>query len=411
VTTGSYGSSSIPAYTSGLQGSWAYKNWNGSNGKYQAAPGSPLKWNDYTVEQESMTIQSCPYQFFCSRPGGGTDTNTGWTPPLYRRYPSDSSFNLTDNDVNRVLNRLLAAVKGHDFNLGVNVAQGKQTFDLCVGNLRKLGRSALALKRGDFATAARQLGASPRPTRLKPSDISGRWLELQYGWLPLVSDSYAAAKAYESITNGPRTSQFSASLVKSQKYNYTTSPTIMSATQSFELRRKYTFELREEMSIQRQLGLYDPLSIAWEIVPWSFVVDWFVPIGTYLENLNQIPLLNGRWMVSQAKGTKGGVEFEWLGGPSLYPYCGYHGYAHRYDTLRLKPRFSRNAALYTRTPLVMAPKVPAPRFQSFADAVNPRRFWNSISLAQQRFSGNGVGTSFVTIGGDLTTPSGRYKRP
>jgi hypothetical protein len=30
-------------------------------------------------------------------------------------------------------------------------------------------------------------------------------------------------------------------------------------------------------------GLINPLSIAWELVPWSFAIDWFVPVGKTLE--------------------------------------------------------------------------------------------------------------------------------
>jgi hypothetical protein len=26
----------------------------------------------------------------------------------------------------------------------------------------------------------------------------------------------------------------------------------------------------------------DPVPMAWELLPWSFVVDWFIPIGNYL---------------------------------------------------------------------------------------------------------------------------------
>lgn len=36
-------------------------------------------------------------------------------------------------------------------------------------------------------------------------------------------------------------------------------------------------------------GLTDPLTIAWELVPLSFVVDWFVPVGTFLDSLG-LPL-------------------------------------------------------------------------------------------------------------------------
>jgi hypothetical protein len=36
--------------------------------------------------------------------------------------------------------------------------------------------------------------------------------------------------------------------------------------------------------------------VAWELVPYSFVIDWFIPIGSYLDNLAVIPTLTGRSM-------------------------------------------------------------------------------------------------------------------
>jgi hypothetical protein len=36
------------------------------------------------------------------------------------------------------------------------------------------------------------------------------------------------------------------------------------------------------------LGITNPLLVAWELVPFSFVVDWFLPIGNYLESLDSL---------------------------------------------------------------------------------------------------------------------------
>jgi hypothetical protein len=36
----------------------------------------------------------------------------------------------------------------------------------------------------------------------------------------------------------------------------------------------------------KNTGLSNPLSVAWELVPWSFVVDWAYPVGTFLNNLD-----------------------------------------------------------------------------------------------------------------------------
>lgn len=386
MTAGTRGSPSIPAYTNGLKGQWRYREWAGDDGKFTAGPGSPVRWNNYTAYQDELTITCCQTRFVCTRPGGGGDPTTGYTPNVYRVFPGEAASGVTANDINAALNRLLQKAKSHSWNAAVDVAQGKKTVNMVVDNLRKLGRSVMALKHGDFSTAARQLGATPRSTKLKSKDVSGRWLELQYGWMPLLSSVYEASKAYEAISNGPKKARFSATATRSSTHDYTATPGTTSFVQEFVDRRTYTLEMTEELSIPRQLGLYDPLSVLWEIVPYSFVVDWFIPIGTYLENTNQLSKLKGRWLVSRRLGTKGAATWTWKGGSSTYPYCGYHGFTHRYDSMSHKPSMIRNGAYFSRVPLSGPPAVPWPRFQTLPAAMSPRRIWNAISLAHQRFS-------------------------
>jgi hypothetical protein len=383
MTTGTSGTPSIPAYTTSLKGSWRYREWTGDNGKYTGAPGGETRWNQYACYQESMTIAACAVQFRCLLPGGGTDTTAGHIPSIWRVYPPDSAFVGLNSSANSALSKLISKAKGHSWNMAVDLAQGRQTTGMVVSNLGKLGRSVMALKHGDFSTAARQLGATPRGTRLKTTDVSGRWLELQYGWLPLLSSTYEASKALEAATNGPRKARFSAGFSVPVTHNYSTGS--LSAKQKFRYNRVYVLEQREDMSVERQLGLTDPLSVAWELIPYSFVVDWFVPIGTYLSNLNQLSALRGRWLISQRVGVEGGIAFSWNGGPSTYPYCGYHGASHRYQAMTITPSFNRNAAYISRNPLAGAPSLPLPSIQGLPEAMSPKRIWNAISLAHQRF--------------------------
>jgi hypothetical protein len=37
-----------------------------------------------------------------------------------------------------------------------------------------------------------------------------------------------------------------------------------------------------------QLGFVNPAAIAWELVPFSFVVDWFVNVGEFLNNFTDL---------------------------------------------------------------------------------------------------------------------------
>lgn len=39
-------------------------------------------------------------------------------------------------------------------------------------------------------------------------------------------------------------------------------------------------------SLASSLGLNNPAGIVWEAIPFSFVVDWIVPVGDFIENLN-----------------------------------------------------------------------------------------------------------------------------
>jgi hypothetical protein len=39
------------------------------------------------------------------------------------------------------------------------------------------------------------------------------------------------------------------------------------------------------ISVVDAFGLSNPLTVAWEIIPFSFVVDWFLPIGDALKGL------------------------------------------------------------------------------------------------------------------------------
>lgn len=345
-----------------------YKKWSGGNGKTEYYGGSIRpKWNNYTVDIRSSLYPPNVVSYYRPPPYGNEwvyDPNFFWSIPAF-------SLQFDSNDDLRLQNKLLDRVKGHSFNLGVAAGEGHQTVRLVESNLRKLGRAALALRKGDFATAARQLGARPKGTRLKPSDISGRWLELQYGWMPLLGDVYESAKAFEAISNGPRHTTVSASRRKVVTRTVTTVALLLQKVEE-TYQRTIKYEMYEELSFTRQLGLQDPLSVAWELTPWSFVVDWFIPIGSYLENLNQIPRLNGRFLTTTYQKVRGPISI--VPNPSNGPWC-------TLLTYTAAPKYVK--IVLSRTVSASLP-VPLPSFRA-GGAVHGNRVWNAIALASQRF--------------------------
>lgn len=197
----------------------------------------------------------------------------------------------TSNDSNRALISALGKVKDMKINLAQAFAERLQTANLLADNVTRLLKAYSYGRKGRWKQVLQTLGI--RKHRWQ-KDASGRWLEVQYGWLPLLSDIHGA---YEQITKPSKRLQGMRFKVASQvavgkiagemsdKYGR------WSGGYSSEAYVKYNlwFEVTSaELLLASQVGLTDPLTIAWELTPWSFVIDWIVPVGDVLEAMNAV---------------------------------------------------------------------------------------------------------------------------
>ena len=330
-----------------------YRSWSVADGKYEVFQGRLRdKWNDYSLvlREQRQTISD-----------EGNYTNSCNERSFWNVF--------TPQDELKLQARLVSAVRGHDFNLAVNAAQGIKTVDMVVNNLGKFGRAFLKLRHGDFAGAARQLGAAPRPSKLKPSDVPGRWLELQYGWLPLIGDTYEAFKAFHKLSSGTRESRVSVSKRIKSRYDGSQSSFNWTGWGDEVTRMTVIYEMSESLGAPRSLGLMDPLSVVWEILPYSFVLDWFVPIGTYLDNLSIIPALRGRFLTTKSYVYRNSTVPTGQGF-NAHLFTGAHG---TFMCIKLDRVVSNSLA------------VVGPRFVPFSQAMSPRRIWNALALTAQIF--------------------------
>jgi len=258
-----------------------YREWSGGNGKY--LPGTTrLKRNNYSCELISAQFTR----------GSGRYINCGFGDRVdWTKAPPNFQLNLVD--------KLNGRLKGFELSLGNDLVTVNQTIDLCLATFRRFVGCVKHLKKGNIPAAVRALGAAPRGKHrralpghqeLSSKDVSSFWLEMRYGWEPLISDVYEISKVMETVNNRPRhfkatvTGRYTTSWVQSGYLNgYWT------ASGRGEYSRRITAYAEELISVSRSLGLQDPASMAWEILPWSFVVDWFIPVGTYLQALEQTP--------------------------------------------------------------------------------------------------------------------------
>lgn len=246
-----------------------------------------------------------------------TDEETtikNYTIPGVGNYSNSSALNAvtfsnpwTSNDDLNLIGKLREKVAGSDFNAGVTLGEGKKTLEMIADSATRLAKAIRATKRGDLASAAHHLTGSRgftkktgsrKPSKYRKSDvIQNNWLELQYGWLPLLSDVHAGAKFLAHQMSVPNQQTVRVSRNKEHV-------AIIPASAGW-YNSKYTSYTRKsikatiaEKDIAQLSGLTDPLSVAWELVPFSFVVDWFIPIGNYLSARGLSQALSGTFVTS-----------------------------------------------------------------------------------------------------------------
>jgi hypothetical protein len=307
-------------------------------------------------------------------------TDPTWDPfylAANRTFLSSPTAVFSSNEQLKLLSKLSEKAKGHDFNMAVAAAEGSRTVALAEKTLRTLARSYTAVRQRDFPAALRLLGVGGKDVRpVTGHDAASAWLEMQYGWRPLVSDVYEASKAFAALTSSPRKQSVRASISRSQTIQNVNSPYYYN-TYSESRKRSIRYEATESMTAQRQLGLLDPATVLWEIIPYSFVVDWFLPIGSYLDNLNQIPNLVGRFVTTDIRERK---DFRWQWAP--------HGGASDYiiELTKFPSYCDRSSVEVTRT-VSYNISVPKPSF-NLDGLTKGLRVYNAVALASAAFKGS-----------------------
>jgi hypothetical protein len=221
--------------------------------------------------------------------------------------PGHSLVSQSDIDKlsSRASNSLLTKIKSQSVNVAQGIGERKQTMRLIGDTALRLASSLRALKKGDFPSAARNLGVGvPKRahSRFKKSyprrqseAVSQAWLELQYGWKPLLSDVYGAAEQLAKQSNRPIYQKVTARQTLTVPLSYrtkslqgkATSETVRRGTAKATVIYSCVYVISSpNIAGAKEMGLTNPALLAWELLPFSFVADWFMPIGGYLGTLD-----------------------------------------------------------------------------------------------------------------------------
>lgn len=354
-------------------GLYGRKFWLISTGTNQSNWDVPLEQHGYSLnygDDCTMLYKQCR--------GKPANTNT-WSVAL----PTGTQLRPWDGrDDMELYGKLEEKYDKGDFNAGVFVGELGKTVDLLASRTVQLFRAVRAAKRGNFDRAAKILRATPpQGGRRKHPDkaglqadqkVSSAWLELQYGWIPLCKDIYSMSK---QIVNMDKPRKRRLYVNKYIGWNADTHPNFTITGTGRTGKQIIAYVTEDIPSWPEALGLMDPELVAWELVPFSFVADWFIPVGNWLQ---------ARAFASRAKGEfviTSYTRFAWRIGESKRisfsdgTSC---------SSIPQNLGWSRKMAL-TRTVVNSLPQIPLPSFQNGIG--RGWRLQNAVALAASIFGG------------------------
>lgn len=299
-------------------------------------------------------------------------------------------------------------------NLGVTLAEAGKTAKMIGNTAVKLAKAVSALKKGrlgDFGDVLGLTFTTPQKRAFSRSYNRGwshppkagwhsdyrqfaanTWLEYSYGWKPLLSDIHSQAQNLANVLTKHeyvvREARGSGKETKETKFiKLDTSEGLWEAPHLVKQETRFRFLVRYRLQngaahTANTFGLLNPLEVAWELVPFSFVADWFLPIGSFL---GQLSASHGLEFHSGVESKRRILQIQAQAratGRRIRPFAG------AWKTLALNGGWSGSAwkDLKWRSKLT---DFPSQQFPTFKDPRSFAHAASAIALLQSVFLGSG----------------------
>lgn len=201
-------------------------------------------------------------------------------------YTDDSEAPSLSTVYNEALSRLYSQVRDSDLALSTDIAEWKQ-----LDHMLEKSFERIAPRLYRFARNAKKKRKSWMTVDQARTAIGNAWLQAQYGWRPLLSSIWELLQFERSISSSRK--------LKARAQRVNTWTHRVAGTASWPpYHWMVRYSTRCEIGITYRVSspaLFDltrvtslnPIAIAWELMPYSFVVDWFVDVGGYMRDWEQ----------------------------------------------------------------------------------------------------------------------------
>lgn len=179
---------------------------------------------------------------------------------------------------------------GESTELSVSLAERRQAMGMITNRFIQLTNFSRHLRKLQFGKAANDLGLNPTvirklDLRRKAKSFGNNYLEFHFGWSPLIADIGNAVGVLQGGVPPCKVSA-SASIRSKGEFHYASTPPeyeFWDFTYKTDVRLRAMVAVADpNLWLANSLGFVNPATIAWELVPFSFVVDWFVNVSDFL---------------------------------------------------------------------------------------------------------------------------------
>jgi hypothetical protein len=208
-------------------------------------------------------------------------------------------------------NEALIDLKNRKVNLAITIAERQKTADMVVRRVydlivlaRQVVRCLRSLKRFRGRPVSSHRECEKLAVDLtRDWNLPNLWLEYQYGWRQIVSDIYGMIEALQKfegssfqryrVKGRARTARFYSDIVDVGFGMAGAWPSAVPVLRTITRNGRYFWKIRIDCVLKDDIyrtmsdvGIFDPQLVAWELLPYSFVVDWLIRVGQYLDAIN-----------------------------------------------------------------------------------------------------------------------------